>query len=100
MRLSLVHAATPLVALMLVACTGGRYCLKPQDYQQAETLPPIVPTGELVLPTSTAALAIPAAPASSVPFGRVDENDEPVCLDQPPRVKVHFVEAEEPAATP
>lgn len=92
----LAPLAAALAVLVLAGCASNRYCLEPQDYQDAETYPPISASGDLALPESPSALRIPAAPANPVPFGFEDESGDVVCLDQPPRLAVTFVDPEDP----
>lgn len=71
-------------ALVLSGCASSRYCLKPQKYQTATSLPPLTGTADLKIPDSSGALHIPDAPANAVPFGYEDAEGKAVCLDHPP----------------
>ncbi|MDE2149270.1 MAG: hypothetical protein KGJ55_05425 [Gammaproteobacteria bacterium] len=76
--------------LALSACVHDAYCLKPQRYENARSIPPLHGSGDLQIPRSPNALVVPPPPASNVPFGRqVPDPKHPgetvtQCLDQPP----------------
>ncbi|HEX4872809.1 MAG TPA: hypothetical protein VFV27_10890 [Nevskiaceae bacterium] len=72
--------------LTLSSCSSNRYCLKPQEYQRAGSVSPLVPVEGLTLPESAAALSVPPPPKTAVPFGRLDGNGNGLCLDRPPEM--------------
>jgi hypothetical protein len=84
MRHYLGAAVAALTFVLLSGCASNRYCLGDQDYQRAESRPPIQPVEGLTFPDSASALRIPPPPAKSEPFGREDEHGDGVCLDRPP----------------
>ena len=77
-----------LAGALLGGCVDHRYCLKPQPYQKAGSVPALHGTDGLTVPQSAGALVIPPPPEQRVPFGRqrssADGKTEAVCLDQPP----------------
>ena len=77
-------------AFLLGGCVAGSYCEGLQDYQRAKSVPPLQPADGLKVPESEGALRIPPAPANSVPYGEVgqdEDGDEIVrCLDKPPEL--------------
>ncbi|MDN5873435.1 MAG: hypothetical protein L0H29_03515 [Sinobacteraceae bacterium] len=78
------------VGLALSACTNNRYCLKPQPYQSAQSIPVLKGTGDLSVPQAAGALVIPKPAAHPVPFGKEvkgkDGEEKIACLDQPPLI--------------
>src|SRR5262245_35168947 len=91
--------ATGLLLLLLPLVSGchvfssatGRACHGPQQYQKAQSVPPLkVPTG-LDAPDTTNALRLPAL---KDPAPRARKGSQP-CLDEPPPFKVT-----QPAKTP
>lgn len=74
------------VTLGLGACGANSYCLVPQSYERAETVPELKPVDGLEIPSSPSALRLPPQPADPVPFGRKAEDGSGVCLDKPPRL--------------
>lgn len=82
MRLLLLLA----VSLGLCACGANSYCLVPQKYERAETVPELKSIEGLEIPSSPSALRLPPKPAESVPFGRKAEDGSGICLDKPPRL--------------
>ena len=76
--------AAVLVLLILGGCASNRYCVGEQDYEKAQTLPPLKSVEGLRLPETAAALRIPPPPAVQVPFGTEDADGNGVCLDRPP----------------
>jgi hypothetical protein len=77
-----------LICVLLAACAGETRCMKPQDYQNAETFDPIHPVGDLKVPSSPSALVIPPPPADPVPFGYRNAQGDVVCLERPPHIEV------------
>lgn len=80
-----------LVGTLLGGCAGNQYCLKPQKYQSARSIPPLRGTGILQMPVSAGALLVPPAGAQRVvPFGQKitgsNGKTQVVCLDQPPAI--------------
>jgi len=74
-----------LVPLAASACASrNSYCLKPQKYDDAASLPPFQPVEGLTVPSSQTALRVPPLPANPVPFGQADAEGTIMCLDQPP----------------
>ena len=85
------------VSLGLGACGANSYCLVPQKYERAETVPELKSIEGLEIPSSPSALRLPPQPAESVPFGRKAEDGSGICLDKPPRFALP---APAPAAPP
>lgn len=82
--LSLMLAGT-----LLGGCASNQYCLKPQKYQSARSIPPLRGTSTLQMPVSAGALLVPPpVGAQRVPFGQKIKGGsgktQVVCLDQPP----------------
>lgn len=83
---------------VLSACSNTRYCTRPQPYATAPSIPPLVGTDNLRIPTSNTALKVPEARGESLSFGYVVTDPakpgktKAECLDQPPPIP--------PSATP
>lgn len=77
-----------LSGLVLVGCVNHRYCLEPQGYENAGSIPPLQSADGLTVPKAPGALVVPAPPANKVPFGYLDKTakgkTQVECLDQPP----------------
>ena len=83
------HIPLVLVATLgLSGCAVSSYCEGEQDYQKAESVPPLVAAQGLKLPESASALKIPPPPAQPVayaePYKDADGDDRVRCLDTPP----------------
>lgn len=78
------------VVLGLAACAHASYCMKPQRYERANSIPPLHGTADLQIPRASNALVVPPRSGKGAPFGRqVADPDHPgrtmtQCLDQPP----------------
>lgn len=76
----------------LTACSSNRYCEGPQPYESARSIPPLVGTENLKIPSSTTALKVPPAKGESLSFGYVVQDPSKPgktrieCLDQPPPI--------------
>jgi len=88
------HVALFAALAALSACSTSGYCLKHQDYQDAQSVPALSSPDNLKVPSSTSALRIPDEPATKVAYGSVDADGSAVCLDKPPGVRVKFVDGE------
>lgn len=77
-----------LTGTLLAGCASNQYCLKPQHYQSARSIPPLRGTDGLQIPLSAGALLVPKGDAQHIPFGQKVKGSEGkatvVCLDQPP----------------
>jgi len=86
MKTARLSALIPL--LLLGGCAAGAYCEGEQDYEGAQSVPVVQPTGDLRVKDSASALKIPPAPANAVPYGEPykDEDGDTAtrCLDRPP----------------
>ena len=74
--------------LGLSGCAVSSYCEGVQDYQKAESVPPLIAAQGLKLPESASGLKIPPPPAQPVayaePYKDADGDDRVRCLDTPP----------------
>lgn len=87
------------LAAGLSGCNPNRYCMKDYPYQSAVELPAVVADGELAVADSSAALRIPPAPATALPFGAETEDGAVACLDKPPAIDIGYT-AEQLEAKP
>ncbi len=84
--------AVLIAALSLPACTVNRYCSKPQPYETAPSIPALVGTDTLRVPTTSTALKVPEAKGDSLTFGYVTPDParpgktKLECLDKPPPI--------------
>ncbi|PTU30839.1 hypothetical protein [Stenotrophobium rhamnosiphilum] len=84
-------ALTLVLAASVTGCASSAHCVGEQEYQRAYSLQPPELQG-LKMPTSSAALVIPAPVAQMVPFasktkdGSIGEKKGMQCLDAPPRM--------------
>ncbi|HEU0196628.1 MAG TPA: hypothetical protein VFQ88_05355 [Nevskiaceae bacterium] len=91
-RLTKIVATTlvlPAVAVVLSACgVNNRYCLRPQPYDNAPSIPVLRGTGDLKIPQVAGAFVVPPPVKDGVPFGKeitgADGKSQIACLDQPP----------------
>ncbi|HEU0197720.1 MAG TPA: hypothetical protein VFQ88_10980 [Nevskiaceae bacterium] len=87
-RTAVVALLVPVAGLALAACSSHGYCLKPQAYDSARSIPPLQGAGALKIPQAAGALVVPPMPADPVPFGttrkQANGSEQVVCLDQPP----------------
>lgn len=96
----MMRVAVLLLCCGLGACGANSYCLVPQEYQNARTVPELRPVEGLVIPESPSALRLPKAPADPQPFGKKSESGIGICLDKPPRLKLPAKEAPTQAEVP
>jgi len=82
-----------LVLSALSACSANRYCARSQSYDRATSIPPLVGTDTLHVPTTTTALKVPESKVSDpLTFGYVTPDPERPgktkveCLDRPPPI--------------
>lgn len=79
-----------LAILGLSGCAANSYCIEEQNYQKAQSVPPLNGVEGLQLPESASALRIPPPPESAVAFGEIykdaDGDDQARCLDTPPKM--------------
>lgn len=79
-------------AIALSACQANRYCARPQAYESAPSIPPLVGSDTLRIPTTPTALKVPDAKGDSLTFGYgVPDPAHPgksriECLDRPPPI--------------
>lgn len=79
-----------LAGMSLAGCASNQYCLRPQRYESAKSIPPLHGVGSLQIPVSAGALRVPTVGAQHVPFGQKVKTNKGkttvVCLDQPPAI--------------
>ncbi len=79
-----------LAILGLSGCAASSYCMDPQNYQKAKSVPSITGAEGLQLPESPSALRIPPTPENPVAFGELykdaDGDERARCLDTPPQM--------------
>ncbi|GAC1623212.1 MAG: hypothetical protein NVS9B10_08030 [Nevskia sp.] len=76
----------------LSACAANRRCARPQAYENAPSIPPLVGTDTLKVPVTSTALKVPEAKGESLTFGYVTPDParpgktKVECLDLPPPI--------------
>ncbi len=79
-------------ATVLAACSNTRYCARPQPYENATSIPPIVAPEGLKIPTPSTALIVPEAQGDALTYGYLSPDPAQPgkrriqCLDQPPPI--------------
>jgi uncharacterized lipoprotein len=77
---------------VLSGCSSTSYCAKPQPYENALSIPPIVVPEGMTLPAPSTALKVPETKAQSLTYGfyapdPANKNKKRIyCLDQPPPI--------------
>ncbi|MBI2382980.1 MAG: hypothetical protein HYV18_02780 [Gammaproteobacteria bacterium] len=84
--------AAVFAAALASGCSSTSHCKGEQDYQKAQTVPPLAGVDGLKLPESPSPLRIPPKAESEVAFGEQYKTDNGKtryrCLDIPPRLEL------------